>query len=258
LAILIAAFVGCDFDNQVNRESVDLKKLSFSRVMKYAEQALEENDAEYAVAAMSELRGREEVDTVMRREIGRVLLGAGAMKESAAIHDEIVEKVPNIMPRLWQRGIALYYAGEYQKGVEQFESYQTFSSNDVENSVWHLLCQSRLTSVEEAREEMIMIKNDRRPHMQQVFDLFAGSGMPERVLKACKYKEGNSFESDPIYHGLIYVGLYHEMMGDGKAANAMMLEALKYKPQAMTGLMGYVAAGHLRANNAFPTNKDDK
>ena len=39
---------------------------------------------------------------------------AGRVAESAAGFDTLVQLVPSAAPQLWQRGIALYYAGKYQ------------------------------------------------------------------------------------------------------------------------------------------------
>ena len=41
---------------------------------------------------------------------------------------------PSAAPQLWQRGIALYYAGRYDDCRKQFESHRTVNPNDVENA----------------------------------------------------------------------------------------------------------------------------
>ena len=57
----------------------------------------------------------------------------GRFAESVEAFDKVIELDPRMAPRHWQRGISLYYAGEYQKGVEQFELHQTYNTQDVEN-----------------------------------------------------------------------------------------------------------------------------
>ena len=96
---------------------------------------------------------------------------------------------------------------------------------------------------------MIQIKGDSRVPMKQVFAMFAGTGGPNEVLDACGYEEGTVRESSALYHGLIYVGLYHEMMGDPKASIDAMQKAVKCKPP-MLGLMSHVAAAHLKLRGA--------
>ena len=236
--------------------SEEFSGLRSGEVGALADKALASNDVDATLAAIAELRKRENISPGTKMEIARVLFGAGAMKDSAEVYDEVLEANPAIKSRLWQRGLALYYADEFEKGVDQFESHQTYNSQDVENSVWHLLCQSRLTSVEEARKTMIHIERDSRIPMKEVFDMFAGTGSPEEVLAACGYEEGKPEISSEIYHGLIYVGLFYEMTGDQAASQKAMTEALAYKPP-MNGLMGHVAEGHLRARKAYPVDQQE-
>ena len=241
-----------------NKDSSDYHDMSLSDLVLLAEDSLGKNDIESVKAAIAEIRSRKEQLTWrMKMDVARVLFGAGAMKDSAEVYDEILAANPNSKPQFWQRGLALYYANEFEKGADQFESHQTYNSQDVENSVWHLLCQSRLTSVQEARKKMIPIEHDSRVPMKQVFDMFAGTGSPEEVLDACGYKKSKPKLSGQIYHGLIYVGLFHEMMGNQKASQESMIEALTHKPD-MPGLMGHVAEGHLRARIAYPADQSDK
>ena len=234
-----------------DKEVSDFPDMRLIELGLLAEDLLGKNDVETVTAAISEIRSRKEVTGQMKMAIARILFGAGAMKDSADVYNEILEAYPDKKPEFWQRGLALYYADEFASGVDQFESHQTYNSQDVENSVWHLLCQSRLTSVEEARKKMIHIEDDLRVPMKQVFEMFAGTGSPKEVLDASGYVKGKTRLSSEIYHGLIYVGLFHEMTGNQKASNESMIEALAHKPE-MSGLMGHVAEGHLRARKAYP------
>ena len=60
---------------------------------------------------------------------------AGKVKEAIIDWDREIAMVPRRGPHHWQRGLALYYAGEYDKGVAQFVSHQTVNGHDVENAV---------------------------------------------------------------------------------------------------------------------------
>jgi len=77
----------------------------------------------------------------------------GRVVESAAGFDNLIKLVPDSAPQLWQRGIALYYAGRYKDCRAQFESHRTVNPNDVENAVWHFLCVTRESGVEKARAD---------------------------------------------------------------------------------------------------------
>lgn len=202
----------------------------------------EESAAERSLAAMA---NGEVKDIRKLMDLGERFYAAGDMERSVQAYDLVLEANPSLKPRLWQRGLALYYNEEYLRGVDQFESHQTLNTQDVENSVWHLLCQAKLTSVDEARQSMIQINGDFRVPMKQVFQLFAGTATPEDVLKASGYKQGSLRQSSELYHGLIYVGLYYEMMGDQDASIDAMEQAVECLPP-MVGLMSHVADTHLK------------
>ncbi len=78
-------------------------------------------------------------------------------KESVAAFDELIRLEPSAKPQLWQRGLALYYTGDYKAGREQFEVHQTVNTADVENAAWHFICVARQDNVEAARKVLIPI-----------------------------------------------------------------------------------------------------
>ena len=229
----------------------DLSKIAIDSLIRRAGASLHQNDVPSAKSLAKEVLSRKNIALTDQMEVARIFYACGEMKEAAKVYDAMLEAVPSIKPQLWQRGLALYYCERFEDAVDQFDSHQTYNSQDVENAVWHLLCKARLSSIEEARKSMIQIKRDTRIPMKQVFDMFAGTGSPEEVLNAAGYSEEKSKRDGSIYHGLLYVGLFHEMNGDREASNDAMEKALKRKPY-MTGLMGHVAEGHLRARKAYP------
>ena len=136
---------------------------------------------------------------------------AGKVKEAIIDWDDEIAMVPRRGPHHWQRGLALYYAGEYDKGVAQFVSHQTVNGHDVENAVWHFLCVVRGTdgSVEKARKDYIPIEGDSRVPMKEVHDLFGGTGSKKIVLEAAsKNAEGLRLRNQLCYAHL-YLGLYY-------------------------------------------------
>jgi len=46
----------------------------------------------------------------------------GRIAQSAEGFDRVAKMAPSYAPQLWQRGIALYYAGRYKDCRAQFES----------------------------------------------------------------------------------------------------------------------------------------
>src|SRR5687767_5001294 len=82
--------------------------------------------------------------------------------QSIADFDRGLELEPGRAPQHWQRGIALYYAGQYENSAEQFKLHQTVNPQDVENAAWHFLCTVRAPggSVETARKNLIPVTQD--------------------------------------------------------------------------------------------------
>ncbi|MEP7364973.1 MAG: tetratricopeptide repeat protein, partial [Acidobacteriota bacterium] len=127
--------------------------------------------------------------------------------------DRVVQLSPNSAPYLWQRGIALYYAGKYKECRAQFESHRAVNPNDVENATWHYLCVARAEPPELARAALLPVGPDARRPMREVLDMFAGKLTPAQVLRAA----GDSPEANFYAH--LYIALYNE--GIGKTAQAL-------------------------------------
>lgn len=168
---------------------------------------------------------------------------ANRIAESIADFDKAAELDPSIAPELWQRGISYYYAGEFQKGREQFESHKTVNPNDVENPAWHLLCTARqLDSLDKAREFLIKVDTsiDTREPMKEIYALYSGNGTPESVLKRAEEEGTNSAKM----YAHLYVALYYEVTKDEPKAKEHMRTAAAVK-LARPSYMQEVARVHL-------------
>lgn len=140
--------------------------------------------------------------------------------ESLQDFDKAAEIDPQVAPHLWQRGLSDYYAGKFKEGRQQFESHKAVNPDDVENAAWHFLCVARTNGIPAARKSLIKIDltNDSRVPMAEVYELFAGRGSADEVIKAA---EKSGTEQARMYAHL-YLGLYYEAAGDtGKAKNHM-------------------------------------
>ena len=168
---------------------------------------------------------------------------AGRVAESAAGFDVLARLVPSLAPELWQRGIALYYAGKYEEGRKQFEGYEKVDTNDVENAVWHFLCAARLDGVEKARANLLTIGKDKRVPMSQVYGLYHGDLQPADVLAAAEDADLKPAQRQAArFYAHLYVGLYYEVNGDKKKAREHLeLAADKYR---IDHYMGDVARVH--------------
>jgi lipoprotein NlpI len=164
---------------------------------------------------------------------------AGRIAESAEAFDQIARLRPDIAPDLWQRGIALYYAGRYQDCRQQFESHRTVNPNDVENAAWHFLCVARQESPDRARMALLPVGPDARVPMAQVYELFRGRLDPQQVLTAA----GARLDGQFFAH--LYLGLYYEALGNTRLALEHITTAADPRFAAVGGYMHMVAGVHL-------------
>jgi lipoprotein NlpI len=164
---------------------------------------------------------------------------AGRVVESAAGFDTLARLVPSEAPQLWQRGIALYYAGRYQDCRAQFESHRTVNPNDVENAAWHFLCVARAQSAEKARAAILPVGPDSRVPMRQVYEMFRGAMTPEMVLNVAGTRDSAQF------YAQLYTGLYYEAIGDSRRALEHITRAAADRYAAAGGYMHTVARVHL-------------
>jgi lipoprotein NlpI len=183
--------------------------------------------------------------------VGDASFMMGNIKQSIESYDRVIELKPQLEPQLWQRGLALYYAERFQDGKDQFETHQSYNTQDVENAVWHLLCNSKIVGLDKARENFIPITKDARVPMKQIHQLFGGTGDVEAVFTAARTTPAvGRTKAIQIYYAHLYTGLYYDMIGDQAKAIAEMREAAKVNPLRKDLLMGRVADVHLMIRKA--------
>jgi lipoprotein NlpI len=151
------------------------------------------------------------------QERGCVNFKLGKFDASVRDFDKAIELRPALKASHWQRGISYYYAGRYEDGRKQFEGYQDFDSNDVENAVWRFMCMARSDGLAKARQTILKIGADRRVPMRQVYDLFKGDLQPEDVLGAAQKGDADRV-SRQLFYAHLYVGIYYDLTGQRKLA----------------------------------------
>lgn len=182
---------------------------------------------------------------------GRENFCIGKVDESVADFDKHVELSPDAESRQWERGISYYYAGEFAKGAKQFELYQTYHDQDVENSAWRYLCVAKVDGVEKARESMLPIENDSRVPMMEIYKLYRGELKPEDVMQAVK--RGNppaEAINNRLFYAHLYIGLWYEVAGETTNARLHITEAEKHKIGHYMWDVAHVHAEKLRAAQA--------
>ena len=170
----------------------------------------------------------------------------GRFAESVAGFDELITVVPAYKPQLWQRGIALYYAGRFDDCRAQFELHRTVNPDDVENAAWHFLCVARAASPEKARAALLPVGPDSRVPMRQVYQMFRGSLSPEEVLSAAGGSPAARFYAE------LYVGLYAEALGRKEVALEHIRAAAADRFASAGGYMHMVARVHLASLRRKP------
>jgi len=161
---------------------------------------------------------------------------AGRFQEAADGFDRVVTLRPELAPQLWQRGIALFYAGRYADCRAQFESHRAVNPADVENAAWHFLCVARLTSADEARASLLPVGRDPRRPLPEIYEMFEGTMTADQVLSAAG--------DDPAaqFYAHLYIGLYQDALGNrGRALEHLRTAAAN---QDVSGYMALVAALH--------------
>jgi lipoprotein NlpI len=164
---------------------------------------------------------------------------AGRLGESIAGFDRLVALDPGAGPWLWQRGIALYYAGRFEDCAAQFAAYQGVNPGDLESAVWHMACVARLRSVDEARAAMFPPGRDPRVMRAEVYQMFAGR------LPASAVVDRAGFIADvALFYAHFYAGLFAEISGDETSASAHLRAAAADRFRDIGGFMNAAAQVH--------------
>jgi lipoprotein NlpI len=139
--------------------------------------------------------------------------------QSLVDFDKFLELRPEARPGHWQRGISLYYAGKFKEGADQFKAGDKVFANDVENAVWHYLCNARFLGPEKARQSLLKIGKDRRVPLMVIYELFAGRAKPEDVLAAVPQGNPSGPElKSRLFYAHLYLALYYDVTGETKQA----------------------------------------
>lgn len=210
--------VVCMIGGTSHAQNEDAKKMDEQLQMKvqelYQQFESQNRDREFQKAAetLSKALQLKDVPTFHYLR-GRVQFCLGQFEASVKSFDAYVKAAPNAESRQWERGISMYYARQYKRGAQQFELYQTFHDQDVENSVWRFLCMVPETGVKKARAVMLPIENDRRIPMMKVFEMYRGTATPQDVLNAARRGDPDaSTLKGRLFYAHLYLGLYYEVL----------------------------------------------
>ncbi len=208
--------------------------------LRAVQQAAGEDRHAEAVKLAVAYRQRTPDDRQVDYLLGRSLFCLGRAAEAVRAFDEHLTDNPSLASRQWERGIACYYAGQFEAGARQFELYQTYHANDVENSVWRFLCMVPEHGVEKARQAILPIEHDARVPMMQIYDLYRGAATVDDVLRAVKAGEPDSeARASRLFYAQLYIGLYLEAVGQTAEARKYLLAADE-EHRTRTGINRYM------------------
>ena len=157
---------------------------------------------------------------------GALQFRRGKIEASIEDFSLAIQLKPDDEPHHWQRGISYYYAGRYEEGKRQFELHQTVNANDVENAVWHVLCNAGLVGAEKARAAILPVGQDGRVPMQEVYRLFRGDGSIDEAFEAVHVGDPSEAElTQRLFFAHLYSGLYHELIDSPKWAQEHLTKA---------------------------------
>src|SRR5262245_12653389 len=189
-----------------------------------------------ALVTLTAQRANENPREILDRAVDDFL--AGRVNESITGFDRVVALAPQVAPQLWQRGIALYYAGRYQDCRAQFESHRTVNPNDVENPAWHFMCVAKAESPAKARAALLPVGPDQRSPMREIYQMFRGTMTPDAIVKAAGNEPSSRFFAE------LYVGLSYDATGDEKRAREHLTIAASGRYTDAGGYMHRVATLH--------------
>jgi lipoprotein NlpI len=209
--------------------------------------ALGKGDNAAAIAAADAMIAKWPDGGVVARVAGDLYLRAGRVEPATQQFNRYVKEQPRQLPYLWQRGISLYFTGDYDEATEQFEVHRTVNPNDVENAAWHFLCVAKSQSVEQAKQLVLPAPGDPRPPMKEVLEMLSSGDREAVIARVEALPIGSDDRKSAAFYADFYLGLYADALGETKTAQKYLTRAAKDAPHNYMGDVARVYAGYLKA-----------
>lgn len=185
------------------------------------------------------------------------LLRSGKPRAAVPLFDRYAAQRPAAKPYLWQRGIALFFAGRYEDGAKQFEIHREVNPNDVENAAWHFLCVAKGQSPERAKALLLPAPGDSRAPMEEVLQLLRSgesSAVEERLAELGKQTAAGQ---SAHFYGQLYLGLYDDALGKADEAQRHLDDAVTLAPRNYMGDVARVYAAELKRRQSATPQRED-
>ncbi len=221
------------------------QKLDSGTLRAQALTALQKGNNQAAIAAADAMIRQNPDQPRTLRIAGDIYLRTGKVKMSTRLFNRFVKAEPDEMPYLWQRGISLYFTGDYEEGAKQFESHREVNPNDVENAAWHFLCVAKAKSPAEARRLVLPAPGDPRAPMEEVLAMLSDGDTEAVTARIQSFPDGSDARHSAAFYGDFYLGLYADALGEKEKATKHLKRSAKDAPRNYMGDVARVYAKFL-------------
>ena len=210
-----------------------------------ANRALDDGDYKLAVSKTDEMLKVDAKSPRLQLGAGDIYLRSGKPQLALKHFDAFLKSTPRALPRLWQRGIAQFFAGDFKGGVKQFEVHREVNPNDVENAAWHFLCVAKADSFDQAAKMVLPAPGDPRLPMEEVLKMLSNGDTQAVVDRIEAQKKGSRDRVEAEFYGYFYLGLYADAKGNRGEALKWMKKSAEAAPGGYMGDVARVYAQHL-------------
>ncbi len=219
--------------------------ISASELRAQALAALSRGEPKAAIEAADQMLKQTGVDARSIRLAADVYLRAGAVDKAVKQFDRYVEMEPQTLAEMWQRGIALFFDGQFDRAAKQFEEHRRVNPHDVENAAWHYLCVAKSDSTESAKQQLLAAPNDPRPPMAEILKMLQTGNMDLVSARVSEFTVGSPERQDSQFYADLYLGLYADAQGETLKAHRFMTRAAEKAPRHYMGDVARVYAAQL-------------
>lgn len=220
----------------------DDDRVKKAKLVQQAQTALTDGKIDEAIGFLDEAVAAFPRDVALLQYRGETLFRNNRIESSVKDFDRVVDLSPASRASNWQRGIALYYAGRYQDGADQFEEHHRVNPDDVENTFWFYLCLVKAQGEEAAKKKIIPSRGDAREPLMDIYRLVQGKTTPQDVVKVIEASP-SSRQQEAEFYGYLYLGLWADLHNDPKKAIEYLEKSLKAND---SGYMADVGKVHLK------------
>jgi len=202
------------------------------------------DDAEHPLPAAKRAQLDEELDRTIRDMTARIekepkdqdalsrrgdaYFFRARFAEAVADYDRMIVLDPDLAASHWRRGIALFYAGQFEAAAKQFEDYHSFDDVDRENGIWRYLSQHKAFGRPKAREGLLKYQKDDREPFPDVYRLFAGERTGDEILDRIEKGTLDRDEREKRrFYAELYVGLNDVVEGRADSARRHLRKAVE-------------------------------